>query len=62
MQKKEQTFSKFIEFKALVEKEISKKVKALRSDKKGEYVLNEFKYLCAKEGIQQELTKPHKRQ
>jgi hypothetical protein len=42
---------KFVEFKALVEKETGKKVKALRSDNGGEYVSNEFKNLCAKEGI-----------
>ena len=51
MQKKDQTFTKFCEFKALVEKESGKKVKALRSDIGGEYVSNEFKKLCATEGI-----------
>ena len=51
MQKKDQTFSKFCEFKELVEKYIEKKVKALKSDNSGEYVLNEFRNLCAKEGI-----------
>jgi len=59
MQKKGQTFSKFVEFKALVEKETGKKVKALRIDNSDEYVSNEFKNLCAKEGIRQELTAPH---
>ena len=49
--KKDETFSKFIEFKALVEKEKGKKVKALRSDNGGEYVSNDFKEFCAKEGI-----------
>ena len=33
MQKKSETYSKFCEFKALVEKELGKKVKALRSAK-----------------------------
>lgn len=47
MQKKHETFSKFIEFKALVEKETSKKVNALKRDKGGEYVSNEFKkFMC----------------
>jgi len=36
MQKKSETYSKFCEFKALVEKESRKKVKALRSDNGGE--------------------------
>jgi len=57
--KKYETFSKFVEFKTLVEKETGKKVKALKSDNGGEYVLNEFKKLCAKEGIQRELKVPH---
>ena len=35
MQKKDQTFSKFLEFKALVEKYSGKKVKALRSNSDG---------------------------
>ena len=37
MQKKDQTFTKFSEFKALAEKESRKKIKALRSDNGGEY-------------------------
>lgn len=59
MQKKHQTFSKFVEFKAIVEKETHEKVKALKSDNDGEYALNEFKNLCAKQGIRQESISPH---
>jgi transposase InsO family protein len=51
MHKKDQTFSKFCEFKALVEKESRKQVKALRSDNGGKYISNEFKDFCSKEGI-----------
>ena len=51
MQKKDQAFSKFYEFKALVEKESRKKVKALRSSNGGEYISNEFKDFFIKEGI-----------
>ena len=51
MQKKDQTFSKFYEFKALVEKESGKQVKALRSNSGGEYISKEFKNFCSKEGI-----------
>ena len=58
MQKKDQTFSKFCEFKALVEKELGKQVKALQSDNGGEYISNEFKDLCSKEGIRRELIVP----
>jgi len=59
MQKKDQTFTKFCEFKALVEKESGKKIKALRSNNGGEYVSQEFKDFCAAEGIKRELTAPH---
>eukprot|EP00253_Pinus_taeda_P024974 PITA_24974 len=59
MHKKDQTFSKFCEFKALVEKESGKKIRALRSDNGGEYVSQEFKDFCAAEGIKWELTAPH---
>ena len=38
MQKKDQKFSKLCEFKAPVEKESRKYVKALRSDNGGEYI------------------------
>jgi hypothetical protein len=51
MQKKDQTFSKFCEFKEMVEKESGKQVKALRSDNSGEYISNEFKEFYNKEGI-----------
>jgi len=59
MQKKDETFSMFLKFKALVEKEIENKVNPLRSDNGGEYVPNEFKTKCAKEWIRWELTTPH---
>lgn len=48
MRKKDDAFSKFIEYKALVEKETDKKVKELRSNNGCEYVTNEFKKLCVK--------------
>ena len=61
MHKKYQTFSKFCEFKALVEKEPSQnQVKDLRSDNGGEYISNEFNNFCSKEGIRRELIVPHK--
>ena len=42
MQKKDQMFSKFCEFKELVEKDTGKHVKALRSENGGEYISNGF--------------------
>ena len=59
MQKKSETYSKFCEFKALVEKESGKKVKPLRSDNGGEYISNEFKDFCKVEGIRRQLIAPH---
>ena len=49
MQKKDQTFSNFCEFKELVEKGSGKQVKALWSNNGGQYISNEFKYFCRKE-------------
>ena len=60
MQKKDQTFSKFCEFKLLVDKYTGKNVKALRSENGGDYISNEFKNFCAKEVIQREFIAPHK--
>ena len=52
LQKKDQTFSKFCEFKSLVKKELGKQVNALRSNNGGEYISNEFKDFFSREGIQ----------
>lgn len=38
MRKKDDVFSKFVEFKALIEKEMGKKVKALKRNNGGEYI------------------------
>ena len=59
MQKKDQTFLRFCEFKDLAEKESRKKIKALISDNGGEYVSQRFKDFCAAEGIKRELMAPH---
>ena len=49
----------FCEFKALVEKESGKHVKALRSDNGGEFISTEFKDFCSAEAIWRELIAPH---
>ena len=59
MQKKSETYSNFCEFKALVEKELGKQVKDLRSDNGGEFISGEFKDFCSAEGIRRELIVPH---
>ena len=59
MLKKSEKYSKFCEFKALVEKESGKKVKAVRSDNGGEFISGEFKDFCSAKGIRRELIAPH---
>ena len=59
MQKKDQTFSNFCDFKELVEKDTWKRVKALRSENGGEFISGEFKDFCSVEGIRRELIAPH---
>ena len=57
--RKTKTFSNFLEFKALVEKDTGKHLKALRRNNGVDYISNEFKNFCSKEGIQRELIVPH---
>ena len=51
MQKKDHTFSRSLEFKSLVEKDTGKHVRALGSNNGGDYISNEFKNFCSKEGF-----------
>ena len=46
MKNKDEVFSKFKEFKALIENHTEKKIKTFQSDNGGEFTSNEFKYLC----------------
>ncbi|TYK18672.1 Retrovirus-related Pol polyprotein from transposon TNT 1-94 [Cucumis melo var. makuwa] len=48
----------FKRFKALVEKESGYYIKALRSDRGGEFTSNEFKTFCAENGIRRPMTVP----
>jgi transposase InsO family protein len=52
-------FSKFKEFKALIENLSEKKIKILRSDNGGEYTSKEFVNFCKDVGIKRELTTPY---
>jgi transposase InsO family protein len=45
----------FMEFKALVENQIGKNIKVLRSDNGGEYTSKEFEGFCKEVGIKREL-------
>ena len=43
MKKKDEVFSKFKEFKSLIENHIEKKINIFQSDNGGEFTSNEFK-------------------
>jgi hypothetical protein len=62
MKTKGHVFSRFQEFKALVENQTGKKIRVLRSDNGGEYTSKEFMDFCAGEGIRRELTIPYNAQ
>ena len=55
---KSEVFSKFKEYKALVENHTDRKIKILRSDNGGEFTSDEFKELCKEFGIKRELSTP----
>jgi transposase InsO family protein len=59
LRKKYEVFDKFKEFKALVENQIEKKIKVLRTDNGGEFCGNEFEELCKKCGIERKKTTPY---
>ena len=59
MKNKDEVFSKFKEFKALIENLTKKKIKTIRSDNGGEFTSNEFKELCKESGIKRELSAPY---
>ena len=54
MKNKDEVFSKFKGFKALIESHIEKKIKTFRSDNGGEFTSNEFKELCKESGIKRD--------
>nr|GFB64379.1 retrotransposon protein, putative, Ty1-copia subclass [Tanacetum cinerariifolium] len=56
---KHEIFENFKVFKSEVELQLGKKIKALRSDRGGEYLSQEFKDYLSKNGIVQHLTSPY---
>jgi len=56
---KSETFSKFKEYKALVENYHNRKIKALRSDNGGEYTSDSFSTYLRNSGISHEKTAPY---
>jgi transposase InsO family protein len=59
LKSKDEVFSKFKEFKALIENLFERKIKILRSDNGGEYTSKEFVSFCRDVGIKRELTTPY---
>ena len=51
LKEKSEAFEKFKMFKSLVEKDVDKKILALRTDRGGEFTSKEFQEFCDKEGI-----------
>ena len=54
---KDEAFDVFLKYKAEVENQLNKKIKRIRSNKGGEYVL--FNKYCVREGIIHEITPPY---
>jgi transposase InsO family protein len=59
LKSKDEVFSKFKEFKALIENLYERNIKILRSDNGGEYTSKEFVSFCEDVGIKRELTTPY---
>ena len=59
MKNKDEVFSKFKEFKSLIENHTEKKIKIFQSDNGGEFTSNEFKDLCKDSRIKRELSTPY---
>ena len=56
MRRKSEAFEKFKEFRAEVENQLGKHIKAIRSDSGGEYLLGDFKDYLTQNGIVSQLT------
>jgi transposase InsO family protein len=59
LKSKDEVFSKFKEFKALIENLSKRKIKILRLDNGREYTLKEFAIFCRDVRIKRELTTPY---
>ncbi|XP_073152810.1 uncharacterized protein [Henckelia pumila] len=56
LQEKSEAFVAFKNYKVLVEKEVGRTIKVLRTDRGGEYNSNEFSNFCETHGIKRQLT------
>ncbi|KAK2990141.1 hypothetical protein RJ640_007543 [Escallonia rubra] len=59
LKQKSEVFSTFKRFKALVEQQNGYQIKAMRSDRGGEFISKEFKAFCEENGIRRPLTIPY---
>ena len=59
MKNKDEVFSKFKEFKSLIENHTENKINTFQLDNGGEFTSNEFKELCKDSGIKRELSTPY---
>ena len=57
--KSKEVLQRFQEFKALVENQTGRKIRALRSNNGGEYTSKEFDEFCRQEGIRRQLMVPY---
>ena len=53
LQRKDEVFTRFLEWKAMIENSTGRKLKILRTDNGGEYTSSEFTQYLRKEGIRQ---------
>ncbi|KAK8935961.1 hypothetical protein KSP39_PZI012924 [Platanthera zijinensis] len=58
LEEKSESFQHFISFQKQIEKQLERQIKALRSDRGGEFLSNEFNNYCLANGIRRELTAP----
>ena len=58
MRRKSEAFEKFKEFRAEVENQLGKRIKAIQFDHGGEYLLGDFKDYLIQNGIVSQLTTP----
>jgi transposase InsO family protein len=58
LKEKAEAFEKFKIFKALIENQTGKRLKAVRSYRGGEFMSSDFKDFCVKHGIKREYTIP----
>ena len=59
LKEKSEVFSKFKEYKALVENQTDRKIKIQQSDNGVEFTSEEFKKLCRESIIKRELSNPY---